>query len=227
MQDYMQAVQLTVRLIRAAQKAWHQRWEFLVAFLSVFFITFSALIAVDLVPEEGQAPTVTLEPSPLVSGRVLGSATQAQAAELPVTIEIPTIGLETDIANPTSTDVATLDRYLNDGAVRYPTSGKLGENGNVVLFAHSSYLPIVQNSAYKAFTGIEKLKKGDRIMVSSSSRTYEYSVDTVESADAGSDAIPLTVSGQKLTLSTCDSFGTKSDRFVVTATLVESYPSGN
>ncbi len=225
-ETHMQAIQLTVRLIRAAQKAWHQRWEFLVAFLSVFFITFSVLIAVDLVPEEGNGSTVTVETSPLVSGKVLGTDT-VEAAELPVKVEVPAIRLSTTIANPTSTDVATLDRHLNTGAVRYPTSGKLGQNGNVVLFAHSSYLPIVQNSAYKAFTGIEKLKKGDRIMVSSSSRTYVYSVDSVESADAGADAIPLTVSGQKLTLSTCDSFGTKSDRFVVTASLVESYPLGS
>jgi sortase (surface protein transpeptidase) len=65
------------------------------------------------------------------------------------------------------------------------------------------------------------------ITVSSSDLTYEYSVDTVSQENANSAAIPLTVSGSELTLSTCDSFATKSDRFVVTATLVDSHPIGS
>ena len=60
----------------------------------------------------------------------------------------------------------------------------------------------------------------------SSDRAYVYSVDTVNKEDANADAIPLTVTGAKLTLSTCDLFGEKTDRFVVTASLVESHPLG-
>jgi LPXTG-site transpeptidase (sortase) family protein len=84
---------------------------------------------------------------------------------------------------------------------------------------------VVRNENFKAFNNIEDLKKGDRIEVTGSTRTFVYEVESVRQADAETDAIPLTVEGSKLTLATCDSFGEKSDRFVVTANLVESYPS--
>jgi LPXTG-site transpeptidase (sortase) family protein len=71
--------------------------------------------------------------------------------------------------------------------------------------------------------GIQKLKKGDEITVYGNGRAYVYAVETVSKEDANSAAIPLQVSGSKLTLATCDSFGTKSDRFVVVAAFVESH----
>lgn len=231
----MKAAVQVAKLIRATQMAWNKRWEFLVVFLTVFFLTFSTLLGVDFVPEENTSvaeadePKATLSVSPLVTS-VAGAFAPSTVAqgELPLQIEIPAIKLSAKVTNPVATDVASLDRALLGGAaVRYPTSGKLGENGNVVLFAHSSYLPIVNNQAYKLFNKIQDLTKGDRITVSSSGTAYVYIVDTVAKADANDDAIPLTVSGQKLTLSTCDSFGTKSDRFVVTATFVESHSLGN
>ena len=107
--------------------------------------------------------------------------------------------------------------------MRYPTSAKLGENGNVVLFGHSSYLPIVGNQAYKTFNGIQKLKAGDVITVSSSDEVYTYQVESMTKESANNAIIPLTVTGKELTLSTCDSFTTKTDRFVVVANFVESH----
>lgn len=228
----MNAIQTAARLIRAVQKAWGQRWLFLVAFLFVFFGSFSTLIAFDVVPEakNADAPKVTLTASPLVAVSATPLSPNVIDAfvrgEEPVNIEIPSIDLSAQVANPTTTNIETLDAYLLKSVVRYPGSGLLGKGGNVVLFGHSSYLPVVHNSAYKLFNNIQKLKKGDKILVSSSTRTYVYAVQVVEKKNAESAAIPLNVSGSKLTLSTCDSFGEKSDRFVVTATLVESHPLG-
>ena len=128
--------------------------------------------------------------------------------------------------NPETTDVPTLDSLLLKGAVRYPTSAKLGENGNVVLFGHASYLPIVKNQNYRTFTDIQKLKKGDTIMITSSGTVYTYAVRTVVRQSAEDGVISLTADGRVLTLVTCDSFGQKSDRFVLTADLVESHPLG-
>ena len=112
---------------------------------------------------------------------------------------------------------------------RYPTSAELGQdNGNVVIFGHSSYLPVVRNQAYKTFDGIQNLKAGDLIIVYSSDEAYTYTVAAVQKESAASDAgIPLAVSGKILTLATCNSFGAKSDRFVVTANFVESHPLGS
>lgn len=228
----------TARLILAAQKAWTKKWTFFGLFFCVFVLSVAVLGKLDLLPnpqDVAQAasgdttPSVTLAASPLV-----GTAQNAQntggstgttqtGSEFPVKITIPAISLSATIANPTSTNIEVLDNYLLAGAVRYPTSATLNENGNVVLFGHSSYLPVVNNQAYKTFDGIQKLKAGDTITVYSSDTAYTYAVTSVTKADANSAGIPLTVSGKQLTLATCDSFGTKSDRFVVVANFVESH----
>ena len=143
-------------------------------------------------------------------------------------IEIAAINLSATIANPMTTNITVLNTDLLSGAVRYPTSAKLGEEGNVVLFGHSSYLPIVGNQAYKTFNGIQKLAAGDIVIVSSSDTAYSYRVKSVTKENANNNsAIPLSVAGKTLTLVTCNSFGAKEDRFVVTADFVESHPAGS
>jgi len=216
----MTAVHQTAKLIRAFGRAYAKKWSFLAAFLAVFFVSLSALASLDLLPE---APEKAVE-EPKVQANALTASVALAAPELPVKVEIPAIKLDVEIRNPESTDVATLDAALLTGAVRYPTSAKLGEEGNVVLFGHSSYLPVVNNEAFKAFNEIQKLEKGDRITVHGETATFVYAVREVTSADAESDAIPLVAEGHVLTLATCDSFGKKTDRFVVVADLVESYP---
>ncbi len=215
-------------LIRAAERAYARKWVFLAFAFIVFVLSAVLLGLLGLLPDpkaEG-ASQAALQGSPLVSGVAFASTT-VSVKELPVKIDIPAIDLSAKVANPETTDTVQLDNALLSGAVRYPASAQLGELGNVIVFAHSSYLPIVNNQAYKTFDGIQKLKKDERIIVSSEKSAYVYAVDTVSKASAESDAIPLAVSSPTLTLSTCNSFGTKSDRFVVTAHFVESYPLGS
>jgi len=215
----MVLVNQTAQLVRGILRAWQHKIGFGAVALLVFLLSSTTLGLLDLLPNKvASAPEVT----------VTKTTTPARAAvatvELPVAISIPSIKLEVTVANPNTTNVATLDAALHDGAVRYPTSAKLGQEGNVIVFGHSSYLPVVNNPAYKAFNGIQNLETGDTITVQGTTQKYVYSVVNVQSANAGTDGIPLTVSGSVLTLATCDSFGTSSDRFIVTARLVESYP---
>jgi len=200
-------------------KAYTRKWSFLAVFVLVFFMSYSVLAGLGLTPEPAEVATER--------PRLAASALDALPVGLPTKITIPALEREVMVANPTKTDVATLDAALLNGAVRYPTSAKLGEEGNVVLFGHSSYLPVVHNEAFKAFNGIQELKKGDRITVESKGQAYVYEVQNVYEADASADAIPLTSTGRTLTLVTCDSFASKQDRFVVVAMLVESYPFAN
>jgi LPXTG-site transpeptidase (sortase) family protein len=209
------------RLWRAAQAAYTRKWGFLAAFLIVLAITFAVLYSAGLTPD----PTTADASSVATVASSSPAVVAVTVPELPVSVSIPTINLAVTVADPTTTDASVLDNDLLKGAVRYPTSAELNETGNVVIFGHSSYLPVVGNQAYKTFDGIQKLKQGDLIMVDSSDTVYTYAVDTENEESAASDAgIPLDVSGQELTLSTCDSFATKSDRFVVTAHFVESHP---
>ncbi len=175
----------------------------------------------DLVPE---APEAAVKEDVEIPSASLLAAVVMTTPENPIRVEIPALKLDVSIENPESTDVAVLDAALLSGAVRYPTSAKLGEDGNVILFGHSSYLPVVNNKAFKAFNEIQNLKNGDQILVHGAGTTYVYVVKEVASASAESAALPLTKTGHTLTLATCDSFGKKSDRFVVVADLVESYP---
>jgi LPXTG-site transpeptidase (sortase) family protein len=200
-----------------------RKWTFFVLAFVVFGATVMVLSSFDLLPDNSLSGTTT---PTLSDSQKQAEAVGAQV--LPEKIEIPKLKLTATVANPTTTNADVLDQDLLYGAVRYPTSGTLGSEGqNVVLFGHSSYLPVVHNQAYKTFDGIQTLAKGDQILVTGAGKTYVYEVETVAQANAQTDGVPLTVSGNKLTLVTCDSFKTKSDRFVVIAHLVESYPSAS
>lgn len=218
-------IQTSARLVRAALKAYARKWSFLGLSVSVFFVSVVLLSGLDLLPDAPVPPTVTLSASPLVAASI-AAPVPVTSAELPVKVEIPAISLSATIANPDTTNIEALDALLLSGAVRYPTSAKLNENGNVVLFGHSSYLPVVNNSAYKTFNGIQKLTSGDTITVYSADTAYTYAVRSVQKESATDAAIPLSVSGKVLTLSTCDSFTVKTDRFVVTADFVGSHTLG-
>ena len=218
-----QIVATTARFVQAFIRASEQKFAFLALFVTVFIASYALLDYADLLPQApAKAPTVALT----ASAASATTTVSIQAVESPVKIAIPAISLSATIANPTTTNATVLDSWLLKGAVRYPSSAMLGETGNVVLFGHSSYLPIVNNQAYKTFDGIQKLKKGDLITVYSDTAAYTYSVESVQKENAGTGAIPLTVSGKVLTLATCNSFATKDDRFVVTANFVESHSLG-
>lgn len=215
-------IAVTVRLIRASNRAYTRKWSFLGIFAVVFLGGVGMLGEYDLLPN---APALSMIASAPLGNSLIAasSSTEVLASELPTRIEIPSINLVATIANPTTTDTGVLDQALLKGAVRYPTSAKLGEAGNVVLFGHSSYLPIVGNQAYKTFDGIQKLVAGNVVTVYSSDTAYTYRVRSVAKESANDAGIPLAVPGRVLTLSTCDSFGEKTDRFVVTADFVDSY----
>lgn len=209
-----------VRLIRAGTRAYARKWSFLAVSMLIFLGSVALLSRLDLLPEAPPppaAPTITLASS-------ADAPAATPEAEFPTSIAIPAIRLTATIANPDTTVVTALDALLLKGAVRYPTSAKLGEAGNVVLFGHSSYLPVVGNQAYKTFNNIQKLVAGDVVTVYSSDRAYTYRVRSVAKESAASnEGIDLAVPGHVLTLVTCNSFGEKLDRFVVTADFVESH----
>jgi LPXTG-site transpeptidase (sortase) family protein len=216
-------IQATVRLIRAAQKAYARKWSFLVLFAVAFVASVAILAQLDFLPDAPApvTPSVTVSAD---QSEVASTTAAVSVPELPTAVVIPAINLSVTVADPDTTDVDALDALLLKGAVRYPTSAELGEDGNVVIFGHSSYLPIVKNQAYKTFDGIQKLAVGDTITVYSATTAYTYAVQSVAKESANDAAIPLTVNGKVLTLSTCDSFATKTDRFVVTANFIESEP---
>ena len=193
--------------------------SYAMSFIAMFVCTFMFLASVDALPNSAFAQTevVQTEQETIVSN----------VSELPVRIVANDIDMDVRVSNPNSTDVDVLDQALLSGAARYPTSAKLGANGTVLIFGHSSYLPIVHNQAYKAFDGIQNLKTGAIVSVYSETHEYRYKVVGVELADANQDVVELSTSGKHLTLVTCDSFSKKTNRFVVTLDFVGTYSLAN
>lgn len=215
-------ITIAVRLVEAGTHIYSRKWSFMGVSAFMFLGSVFTLAQLDLLPTATAAESAAAPADPLVMTKVVAPPA---APESPLKIEIPAISLAATIENPTTRDTEALDQGLLSGVVRYPTSAKLGETGNVVLFGHSSYLPIVRNQAYKTFNGIQKLSKGDVITVYSAERAYTYRVRSVAKESATDAGIPLAAAGRVLTLSTCDSFGAKTDRFVVVADFVESHSS--
>lgn len=191
----------------------------------LFFSTLSAADSIGFVPCAIDGSCVApLEALPLSDLPELGdlAATPAPVGVVPTHISIDAIDLDLSVQNPDTRDIAALDALLQKGPARYVDSAKLGVSGNMIIFAHSSHLPIVHNKMYKAFNDIPKLAAGDSItLTGADGKSYLYSVVSVEKADASDTTIDLsTIAGTRLTLVTCDTLTGKSARFILTAEYV-------
>lgn len=175
-------------------------------------------LALSDLPELGDITQLAAGLSVRIDGRDVTEGVSSK----PTRIIIPAIDLDLPVQNPSARDVPTLDEYLKKGPVRYTDSAKLGVKGNVLIFAHTSNLPVVRNQMYKAFNDIPKLEKGDTITLKSEDGTsYLYSVQSVRRADATTTTIDLSASGgTRLTLVTCDTLTSKSTRFVLEAVYI-------
>ena len=191
------------------------------AFVLLFTVSFVMLAAADALPEP------IGNNSSNGSGPVTAEVVEMTDPETPVRVVASAIGLDAPISNPSSTNVHVLDNALLKGAVRYPTTALAGEEGTMLVFGHSSYLPVVYNKAYKAFNNVHKLEKGDIISVFSDTTEYRYRMTNLRVADATEDVVELQTTGKYLVLVTCDSFTAKTSRFVVTAEFVGTYSLAN
>jgi LPXTG-site transpeptidase (sortase) family protein len=140
----------------------------------------------------------------------------------PRSLHIPTVGITVPIVTPTSTTISALDTALADGVVRYPGSGNPGERTNILFFGHSSNLPVVHNPAYRALNKLEDVRLGDDVYVRSGEREYHYKVFAVRLTTDTEELVTFTSDERQITISTCNTFGQKSERFVVQAIYVGS-----
>ncbi len=207
------------------------RAPFLVVFFIVVLMTYGLLFALDFYPEPHKADASTedtdtemIEESDTepAEERVVAVVEEEPHSALPTSIIFDSLGKEVPVLNPDSDEVADLDAALLSGAVRHPDSADLTTKGNMFILGHSSYLPTVFNKNFQAFNGIQNLVWGDTIRVRSADAEYIYRVQNVYKAKASEVAVPATPGKAKLTLATCNSFGSKDDRFVVEASLIET-----
>jgi LPXTG-site transpeptidase (sortase) family protein len=192
-------------------------FKFLIIWFFIFLGSFLILRVFGLVPEtEESLPEV--EP-PTIS--TLDQKLENISPSLPERVVIDEISVDVLINNPQSRSIDVLDDSLLTGAVRYPSSGLLGEKTNILLFGHSSNLPVVRNTNFRAFNKLNKLEQGDRISVYSLTHEFIYEVRSVEEADAQNALVVFESNKREITLSTCNTFGNLDDRFVVRADLID------
>lgn len=218
------------------------KFRFLAAFFVIFSLTYGVLFALDALPEPPSATDATSEtpsPTPVASSSVAVPDSDANSdskldvpepappvveAALPHTLVIDALDRTLDVANPQSRAIADLDAALLESVVRHPDSATLTTEGNVFILGHSSYLPTVRNSAYRALNGIQDLRWGDTLRLRSDDAEHVYRVDRVYEARATDVTVPIADTGAKLTLATCDSFGSIDDRFIVEASRISVHP---
>lgn len=170
-------------------------------------------LSVSDLPELGEEVTA---PAPVVE------EPHSIALAQPTRIMIPAIGMDLPVQNPSTRDLSALDTLLQKGPARYVDSAKLNEKGNVIIFAHSSHLPVVHNQMYKAFNRVPELTSGDTItLTGDDGQKYLYSVVSVRKVDATDATIDLSpLHGTRLTLVTCDTLTGKSARFILDADFI-------
>ena len=181
-------------------------------FVCVFAVSFAILYWMNFVPNELKDQNITIEADDTASTTTIGN----QKYELPVRITIEKIGVNAIVQNPTTTNVYALDDLLLHGVVRYPGSGLPGQ-GDMFFFGHSTGLKLVNNQAFKAFNNLKNLVAGDKILVYSDNHIFTYKVNNVRLADSNDVFVDFSVKKTMLTLSTCNTFGQKQERYVVEA----------
>lgn len=198
----------------------------------VFLASYIVLVALDFVPEPKAMEIEESLPAADEDRFIEQSADNGfdlpvgslEEPVLPSAIYIKKFDRTIPVLNPDSREVVDLDTALLSGAVRHPDSATLSQDGNIFILGHSSYLPTVLNKNFQAFNGIQDLEWGDTIEVTSAGNVYTYEVDKVFKANADNLTVPIAGDERRLTLATCNSFGSKDDRFIVEAKAVDVRP---
>lgn len=212
----------------------HQAAAFLFVFFVVFTVSYLTLTAFGAVPSDVVVTDdVTIDnavvpseeaPAEVATTTVTDVSPAAVVPEnvLPFTLIIDKLDRELPVLNPQSRTIADLDAALLSGIVRHPDSATFADDGNMFILGHSSYLPKVNNEYFQAFNGIQNLEWGDTIRVRSADTEYVYQVERVYKAKANELEVPIANTGKRLTLATCNSFGSKDDRHIVEAKFLYS-----
>lgn len=196
----------------------------------IFVFSLSAADSVGFVPYyvDGTEPTrsrVAIAELPELGREAVPAPEPTAAGILPERIRSAAIDLDLPVQDSDTRDIEALYEMLKKGPVRYVDSAKLGEEGNVLIFGHSSQLPVVTNQMYKAFNGVPNLEAGDTITIEGGGKEFVYSVTSVRSVDISdpSAVVDLSKKRNRLTLVTCDTLTGKSARFVLEAEFIGSY----
>ncbi len=142
---------------------------------------------------------------------------------------IPKINVETPVVYDVSS-IADQDvqKGLERGVLHYPITPNPGQNGNVVIFGHSSSNILNHGQAKFAFVLLGWLNNGDLFYLTRGGKRYVYRVykkEIVQPTDVS--VIGEVDRPNTATLITCDPPGTSVHRLVVVGEQISPDPVGN
>jgi len=200
----------------------HRHWStvrFAVMSFVVFLIIFNFQViysqALYLFASKSTQPTQQAQPV-----AVTPTATQPQAAEVVDAqnkIIIPKIGVNAPLVFPETIEEQAVLRALQDGVVHYSGTASPGQNGNSVLFGHSSNDVWEKGNFKFVFVLLEKLVVGDQYEIHFQSRKYVYMVEETKTVEPNDLTVLNQTSTPYSTLITCTPPGTSWKRFIVKA----------
>jgi sortase A len=168
-----------------------------------------------------------IQPSRNVSNTqiIAGSAASGNNPEL----IIPKINVQIPVVYDVNTiEESAVEKGLERGVVHYANTAVPGQDGNVVIFGHSSN-NIFNPGKYKfAFVLLSKMENGDTFYIQKDGKRYTYQVYKKEIvAPANVGVLTNTGKAATATLITCDPPGTSTNRLVVVAEQISPDPAQN
>jgi LPXTG-site transpeptidase (sortase) family protein len=144
-------------------------------------------------------------------------------------IIIPKINVEIPVVYDVNTiEESAVEKGLERGVVHYANTSNPGQDGNVVVFGHSSN-NIFNPGKYKfAFVLLSKLDNGDTFYLQKDGKRYTYQVfkkEIVKPSDVG--VLAASEKQATATLITCDPPGTSTNRLVVVGEQISPDPTQN
>jgi LPXTG-site transpeptidase (sortase) family protein len=144
-------------------------------------------------------------------------------------IVIPKINVEIPVVYDVNTiDESAVEKGLERGVVHYADTAMPGQDGNLVIFGHSSN-NIFNPGKYKfAFVLLSRLDNGDTFYIQKDGKRYTYQVYKKQIVKP-SDVSVLAAADKTATatLITCDPPGTSTNRLVVVGEQIDPAPSSN
>lgn len=151
--------------------------------------------------------------------------TNAQIVPPDSVIIIPKINVSAPIVYADSVAEDEVMKDLESGVVHYANTAKPGENGNAVIFGHSSN-DWWEAGDYKfVFALLNKLEVGDQVQVNYSSRKYVYEVTEKKVVAPTEVSVLNQTPNPILTLITCTPPGTAWQRLIVVAKQIQPVPT--
>src|SRR6185437_11506988 len=113
------------------------------------------------------------------------------------------------------------------GVVHYPNTAVPGQEGNVVIFGHSSGVWWEPGSYKFVFTLLDKVQAGDKVFIDYQGTRYIYRITGTQVVSPDNLSVLNQGTGHDLTLITCTPVGTSTNRLIVHAVQYVPKPVNN